>query len=173
MAQSSLVAEGAIVVEKQTVPDGASQLFPFTGDATGSIADGQQIVVSELWPGTYTATETVPPGWERISIECDDGDSTGNPATATASFVVDAGETVTCVFTNSSACAPLVLSGDTVTTTALYQGCPSITAGPDFTVASPGDVTFEAGEWIALRNGFSVETGAAFTAAIDRSLLPP
>ena len=173
MAQSSLVADSTIVVEKQTAPDGASQLFSFSGDAEGTIADGQQIVVSGLWPGTYTSTETVPAGWELASIICDDGESSGETETATATYVVGAGETVTCVFTNSSACAPLVLSGETVTTTELYRGCPSVTAGPAFTIASPGDVTFEAGQWIALRNGFAVQTGAAFTATIDPSLLPP
>jgi hypothetical protein len=70
-------------------------------------------------------------------------------------------------------CAPLDLTGETVTTTEIYQGCPSITAGPDFTIASPGDVTFQASEWIALSNGFSVETGAALTAIIDPLLTPP
>jgi hypothetical protein len=130
-------------------------------------------VVSGLWPGTSTATETIPVWWELTAIACDDGDSTGDLATATVPFRVDAGETVTCLFTNSSACNPLELTGVTVTTIELYQGCPSIAAGPDFTIASPGDVTSEASEWIALRNGFAVHSGARFTAEIDTQLVPP
>jgi hypothetical protein len=173
MTQKNLVADGAIIVEKQTVPDGASQTFVFSGDAAGAIADGQQIVVSGLWPGTFTATETVPAGWELTSITCDDGDSTGDLATGTASFIVDSGEIVTCIFTNSSSCTPLELTGQTVTTIELYRGCPSITAGPDFIIANPGDVAFEASEWIALRNGFAVHSGARFTAEIDTLLVPP
>jgi hypothetical protein len=173
MAWTALVADGAIVVEKRTVPAGASGSFTFAGDAPGDISDGQQIVVTDLWPGTYTATESVPVGWDLTSISCDDGDSTGDLATGTASFVVDAGETVTCVFTNSTGCTALELTGATVTTSVLYEGCPSITAGPDFTIASPGAVTFRAAEWIALRNGFSVGSGARFTAQIDPSLVSP
>ena len=55
MAQTTQVADGAIVVEKQTVPDGASQTFDFSGDAAGNIADGQQIATAS-WciPGSAT-----------------------------------------------------------------------------------------------------------------------
>jgi hypothetical protein len=45
---------GTIIVEKQTIPDGATDTFTFTGDASGTITDGQQIVVSGLTPGQYT-----------------------------------------------------------------------------------------------------------------------
>ncbi|GIW20908.1 MAG: hypothetical protein KatS3mg065_1204 [Chloroflexota bacterium] len=41
---------GTIIVEKQTNPDGATDEFTFTGDAAGTIADGEQIVVSEPRP---------------------------------------------------------------------------------------------------------------------------
>jgi hypothetical protein len=37
---------GTIIVEKQTLPDGSDQSFTFSGDAAGSIKDGEQIVVS-------------------------------------------------------------------------------------------------------------------------------
>ena len=52
-------------------------------------------------PGTYTSTETVPAGWDLTSIVCDDTDSSGDTGTGIATFVVDPGETVTCVFTNT------------------------------------------------------------------------
>ena len=51
---------GTIIVEKQTDPDGAPDAFTFTGDVAGAIPDGGQIVVTNLAPGTYTSTETVP-----------------------------------------------------------------------------------------------------------------
>ncbi len=92
-------APGTIIVKKETLPDQTAGSFTFTGDAAGSISDGQSITVNNLGPGTYTSTETVPAGWDLTSILCDDSNSTGSGATAT--FVVAAGETVTCTFTNT------------------------------------------------------------------------
>ncbi len=96
---------GTIIVEKQTSPDGAAGSFAFTGDAAGSIGDGGRIVVGNLKPGTYTSTEADPGiGYDLGAIVCDDGQSTtastGDLAKATATFHLDPGETVTCVFTN-------------------------------------------------------------------------
>ncbi|MDO8614304.1 MAG: hypothetical protein Q7T33_01030 [Dehalococcoidia bacterium] len=87
---------GTIIVEKQTNPDGDLQTFTFSGDAAGSISDGQQIVVNNLLPGTYTSTETVPLGWDLTSITCNDTNSSGTGSTAT--FQLEAGETVKCTF---------------------------------------------------------------------------
>jgi hypothetical protein len=64
-----VIQSGTIIVEK------APDLFTFSGDAAGSIADGGQIVVSNLLPGTYTSQETVPSGWNLTDITCDDGNS--------------------------------------------------------------------------------------------------
>jgi hypothetical protein len=96
------VQRGSIIVEKQTDPDGTAGSFTFTGDAAGTISDGQQIVVSDLAPGTYTATEDDPaPAFDLTAIACDDDDSSGDVATRTATFNLDPGEAVTCTFTNT------------------------------------------------------------------------
>jgi hypothetical protein len=50
----------------------------------------------------------------------------------------------------------LVLTNETVNTTATEQACLSITAGPAYTVGPSGDVTFEA-PTIILRDGFAVQ----------------
>ena len=72
---------GKIIVEKQTEPDGAAGSFVFTGDAAGSIGDGEQIVVDNLLPGTYTSTENDPaPPFDLSAITCDDNNSTGTVA---------------------------------------------------------------------------------------------
>ena len=92
---------GTVIVEKQTVPDGDLQQFDFTGDIVGTIGDGGQIVVSNLLPATYVSTEIVPEGWDLTSIVCDDGNSTGDTEAGSATFNIEAGETVTCVFTNT------------------------------------------------------------------------
>jgi len=91
---------GSIIVEKQTVPDSATQQFSFSGDASGSIGDNGQIVVANLLPGTYTSTEAAADGWNLTSIACSDANSTGALGTRTATFTLEAGETVKCTFTN-------------------------------------------------------------------------
>jgi uncharacterized repeat protein (TIGR01451 family) len=90
-----------IIVEKQTLPNGSAQAFTFSGDAAGSITDGAQIVVDGLQGGTYMSTEVVPAGWDLTSIVCDDQDSTGDVGTATATFRLQPGERIVCVFTNT------------------------------------------------------------------------
>ncbi|MFL5641830.1 MAG: isopeptide-forming domain-containing fimbrial protein, partial [Chloroflexota bacterium] len=92
---------GTIIVEKQTSPDGAAGQFTFTGDAAGSIGDNGQIVVTNLVPGTYTSTEG-PTGllFDLGAVTCDDANSVGNVETSTATFHLEAGETVKCTFTN-------------------------------------------------------------------------
>lgn len=98
------IERGTIIVEKQTEPDGSDQSFTFNGDASGNLLDNQQIVVENLMSGTYTSTEVVPPTWDLTSIVCDD-EASEHPSsvdidTATATFELDPGETVTCTFTN-------------------------------------------------------------------------
>lgn len=92
---------GSIIVEKQTSPDGATDDFTFSGDAAGAISDGEHIVVGNLVPRQYTSTEADPGvNWDLGAIECDDANSTGSVGTRAATFNLDPGETVTCVFTN-------------------------------------------------------------------------
>jgi hypothetical protein len=91
-----------IIVRKVTVPSGAPVQFNFTGDAAGTIGDGQTITVGNLLPGTYSSQEQVPAGWTLTGLSCDDSDSTGNLGTATATFHVSAGEVVTCTFTDTT-----------------------------------------------------------------------
>ena len=96
---------GTIIVEKQTDPDGVAGTFTFTGDAAGTISDNGTIVVSDLAPGTYTATEDDPtPAFDLTAITCGDGGSatpsTWDVGTRTATFNLDPGETVKCTFTN-------------------------------------------------------------------------
>ena len=96
---------GSITVSKATVPIGDATLFAFSGDVAGSIADGGAIMVSGLSAGAYTSVEAAAAGWDLTDISCDDGasttPSTGDIATRTATFNLDAGEDVICTFTNS------------------------------------------------------------------------
>jgi len=89
---------GHIVVEKQTEPGDVSQLFSFTGDVSGEIADNGKLDI-EVVAGQYTSSEAALANWQLDGISCDDDNSTGVGSTAT--FNVEAGETVTCTFSNS------------------------------------------------------------------------
>jgi len=85
-----------IVIEKQTDPDGSTQLFQFSAsyDADGfSLSDGQTNTSGALDPGSYSVSESLPAGWELTSATCDDGSPLG-------SISLQAGETVTCTFNN-------------------------------------------------------------------------
>ena len=97
------IQDGKIIVKKVTDPTTSTQTFEFDGDAAGTIGHGGMIM-QDVAPGTYTSTETVPDGWDLTSISCDDDQSasasSGNLNTATATFNVEPGETVTCTFTN-------------------------------------------------------------------------
>ncbi len=91
---------GEIVVAVKTVPAGDLSPFEFTGDAAGTISSADTISVS-VPVGAYTSTEADPtPFFDLASIECDDDNSSGNVGSRTATFNVEAGETVTCTFSN-------------------------------------------------------------------------
>jgi CSLREA domain-containing protein len=122
---------GTIVVEKRTVPGSDPAKFAFSGDAAGSIGDGERITVAGLEPGTYRSTEAVPAGWDLTSIACSDQNSSGDPATGSATFNLEVGETVVCTFTNTKR-GTVVVEKQTV---------PDGTAGSfTFTGASPGTI---------------------------------
>ncbi|MEM1080748.1 MAG: Ig-like domain-containing protein [Pseudomonadota bacterium] len=131
---------GALVVRKETLPDGSKQRFSFSGDATGEIGDGEQITVFNLLPGTYSVTEAVPVGWLLEAIECDDTNSTGDLVSATATFRIEPSEIVECIFTNRR---PMFTIGGTVSGLAAES---SVTlqnnGGDDLVVDANGNFTF-------------------------------
>ncbi len=101
-------ATGTIRIRKHTLPAGGAG-FGFTGDVPGGPAafaldDGQTQEFTAVPPGTYTVTEDDPagsPGGHSTSdVACDDADSTGDPFARAATVRVEAGELVTCTFTN-------------------------------------------------------------------------
>jgi hypothetical protein len=92
-------ARGSITVKKLTLPSTSTQAFAFTGDVAGTIGNNGTLTLS-VAPGTYTSTEALLAGWDLTSISCTDSDSSGSTGTRQATFVVAAGENVTCTFTN-------------------------------------------------------------------------
>lgn len=88
---------GRIIVEK-LVTDGSDtqQAFDFAAsyDADGfSLSHGQMNDSGDLGPGVYSIAESVPEGWSLTSAGCSDQSPIG-------AVDLEAGETVTCTFTN-------------------------------------------------------------------------
>lgn len=109
-------AKATLIVAKETIPDASTQSFTFTktsgfgagNGGTFNLTDGQNTGTdyTNIVPGTYVVTETVPPtGWKSPpAIVCTGDSGTTNLSSGTgtaATFDLQAGETVTCTFTNT------------------------------------------------------------------------
>lgn len=93
--------DGSISVELQLEPP-LGDTFTFSGDLSGTIGDGGTISAA-VQPGSYSTSldpaDIAARRWTLTSISCDDDDSSGDLASATANYSVGAGEDVHCVFT--------------------------------------------------------------------------
>jgi uncharacterized repeat protein (TIGR01451 family) len=145
---------GTIVIEKQTLPDGdTTTLFDFTGALTGSLVDGVS-ASKDVEPGTHTVTEGEETGWDLTAIVCDDADSSGDVGARTATFEVDPGETVTCVFTNTAQPGSIMVEKQTLPggdTTTLFDFTGALTGslvdgGTASKDVEPGTYTVTEGE---------------------------
>ena len=98
--------------------------------ATSRSNDGT--ISADVAPGQHVSTEAAKAGWDLTGVVCDDANSIGSVANRQATFNVEAGETVTCTFTNrkqGQVIVKKVMVGGTDTFT--YTGTPagSISAG--------------------------------------------
>ena len=90
------VQRGKIIVKKVTDPKESTQLFDFEAsyDADGfQLQGGGENDSGALVPGTYSVSEKVPAGWDLDDVGCSDG-------SLASKIELEAGETVTCTFTN-------------------------------------------------------------------------
>jgi hypothetical protein len=78
----------------------------------------QSMPITSFGPGnTITVTELASPSWTLLNVNCVENvtqDSTKNSASATATIIVQSGETVTCTYSNSqigTTAAPATISG--------------------------------------------------------------
>lgn len=92
----------SITIEKVTSPEGGT-MFDFTSEIPDgeefTLDDGESITFNAP-PGSYDVTEAVKAGYIVSDIVCDDMGSTTNIVTRTATIDADAGEEITCTFTN-------------------------------------------------------------------------
>ena len=99
---------GEIIVKKITDPSDSQETFDFDGPGAFDPTLGHNETDSlSVRPGQYAVTETVPPGWDLVSIDCDDANSTqddtnlyGPGEDGIATYNVEPGESVQCTFEN-------------------------------------------------------------------------
>ena len=98
---------GRIIVEKQTSPDGSSQLFAFDPSWSNQdfqLKDDQKQNSGYLTPGSYSVTELVQDGWRLTNIEIVSGDadrgSRVDVANRKATIDLDPGENIRVRFRN-------------------------------------------------------------------------
>jgi len=103
---------GKIIVDKVTNPAHHTQLFDFdaswlpdgdgnpaTFDTDFQLADDTAPYASGwLLPGSYSVAEVAPSGWSQSAALCSGGDGDD---TSPSSIVLESGEVITCVFTNT------------------------------------------------------------------------
>lgn len=93
--------KGSTVIVKKVMV-GGTDTFDFTGTPSGSISVNEGTISEDVAPGQYVSTEgDLVDNWELTDVSCDDEDSVGSVGDANATFNVEAGETVTCTFTNT------------------------------------------------------------------------
>jgi uncharacterized repeat protein (TIGR01451 family) len=130
---------GRIIVQKETDPDGDTTSFEFdpSWDANFFLSDGQSNDSDfTLAPGPYSVAEITPAGWDLTSTVCTS--SAGDSETAD-SISLQAGETVTCVFTNTKQ-NPALLLDKTITSGDPYDAVGDV-INYSFLVTNTGNVS--------------------------------
>lgn len=61
----------------------------------------------------------------------------------------------------------LFINNQILSTTQTFEACDTITAGPAVTITSTGNITFQAGKGVVLKNDFSVVSGGSLHVVID------
>ena len=98
---------GTVVINKVAV--GGNGTFNYTGTGAGidsafsittSGGSGSKTFATDVELGIKTVTEQVPAGWIFKSLTCSDPDNGSSVSGPTATIDVDAGETITCTYTN-------------------------------------------------------------------------
>ena len=148
------VEDGRLELKKETVPNGDPATFAFSGEFNVTLGDGGH-AAHDVAPGTYSVSEAVPAGWTP-SVSCTDSEianSFGSGSTAT--FVVEPGELVTCVFTNTkippttTTPPPTTTEPPTTTSEPPTVSPTTVTPPPPTTTQPPGGTAFTGLEDVA------------------------
>jgi len=135
---------GYIVVDKMTDPSDSQQSFTFnpSWDNDFSLTDSDNPYESGPIPqGTYSISEIVPDGWDQTGVVCDDQSDPAN-------ISLQAGETVTCTFTNTQRGyliveKVIIPEGDQTSFEITATGSGTITGGGVGTVSTGSSYDYE------------------------------
>lgn len=145
----TIVAPGHIIVDKITDPAGDPQSFVFTTTGTGyngfNLTDLAAPNDQTLEAGTYSVAETGVAGWDMTSASCV---SSTQDVETPASISLQAGETVTCTFTNTKKGHLIVQkttepAGDLTVFNVNASGTGTITNGGTGTITDATDKDYE------------------------------
>jgi Ca2+-binding RTX toxin-like protein len=114
---------GTIVIVQSTIPEGP-QDFHYTSDipelsvfALDDDDDGtlsHEITAADIAAGEYTVYQDDPPvGWGILGVSCNDPDNGSNTYTNGVLIDLDAGESITCTFTDSPTTGDVAIHLDT------------------------------------------------------------
>jgi hypothetical protein len=94
--------KGSITIVKDTNPETTAVLFDFDSADFGDfdLLDDGSKTFSGLSPDDYLFRANEPAGWRLVDVDCDSAGVSISLATNTLVVHLDAGENVTCVFTN-------------------------------------------------------------------------
>ena len=91
-------ATSYVTVEKQTLPEGSTEVFDFVIDGAGFELVDNESESFQFAPGSEVdITETVPEGWDLVDVTCDTEEVAIEDG---ATVTTVAGATIGCVFTN-------------------------------------------------------------------------
>jgi CSLREA domain-containing protein len=120
---------GSIEIVKETIPAGDPQAFAFTGlgDFSLDTDPGTQLpnrrTFSDLEIGGRVIRELPTPGWQLVSIDCNDPTGTTVQLdTATATVDLAAGDVVTCTFRNRKTAGTALVVNSTADTADAHPG---------------------------------------------------
>lgn len=161
---------GTITVDKVTNPTGSLTEFPFSVVSTETgvnqsfvLSDGSTPWSMTLPTGVYTISEgTLPSGWSLDGLTCTSNQSSipTGPASPTANFDLDTGETVTCTYTNTR---------ETGNVTFLKHVDGGTALPSDWTFAAYDDGGGMLGDTYTSGNSYPIETGSY---RIEESSIP-
>ena len=143
-----IILTGKVIIEKQTLPNGAAGTFNFNQNVAGTddftLSDNGQKEFANVLPGTYSVSEDALAGFALKSIECTDPttNTTVNLGTGTASINVGSGETVTCVFTNEADAVTVTKDADPEFTRTYEWNVDKVATAPTTFPLDPGQTDY-------------------------------
>lgn len=144
--------QGSITIVKQTVPspDATDTAFNFTRSFGPDVAlkDGETDTVTGLVAGDYSASETVPAGWELTSFLCDNGDDA-------SAITLGAGDNVTCTAINTLQTGNIIIEKETLPDGSTQEFEFDTNYGDNFNLVDGG--SNDSGQLSVLGSPYSVE----------------